>query len=56
MEQKRLMSQLDDERNSVLVEKAKIETMARLNKHPESKLTMARTEIDAAVKVAQVSL
>lgn len=54
MEHKRLMDQLDGERKSVLAEKGRIETLARLQKAPEQP-TIARCEIDAAVKVAQVN-
>lgn len=53
MEQKRLLSQMDEERNSILSEKAKLETMARVQEF-SGQPTLARCEIDAAVKVAQV--
>lgn len=48
------MGQLEDERKSLLAEKGRIETIARLQTTPQQP-TIAQCEIDAAVKVAQVS-
>lgn len=44
--------QLDEEKISIMEEKAKLETMSRIN-YTKSELTTSRTEIDAAVKIAQ---
>lgn len=52
LEVQRRMKQLDDDRQEFLAEKAKYETMARLNRPAESGIS--RTEIDTAIKIAQV--
>lgn len=52
LEVQRRMKQLDDDRQQFLAEKAKFETMARLNRPAES--GMSRTEIETAIKIAQV--
>lgn len=46
------MKQLDDDRQELLAEKAKFETMARLNRPIDSGIS--RTEIETAIKIAQV--
>lgn len=46
------MKQLDDDRQELLAEKAKFETMSRLNRPVESGIS--RTEIETAIKIAQV--
>lgn len=46
------MKQLDDDRQELLAEKAKFETMARLNRPADSGIS--RTEIETAIKIAQV--
>lgn len=52
-EHKRLMDLLDAEREQILIEKAKLETMERLK--PTSMPTVTRqTELDAAIQIAQV--
>lgn len=48
------MKQLDDDRQELLAEKAKFETMARLNRPLDSGIS--RTEIETAIKIAQVKL
>lgn len=52
LEVQRRMKQLDDDRHELLAEKAKFETMARLNRPAEP--AISRTEIDTAIKIAQV--
>lgn len=52
-EHKRLMEILDAEREKILVEKAKLETMERL-KAPSNTSTKRPSELDAAIKIAQV--
>lgn len=52
-EHKRLMDILDAEREKILVEKAKLETMERL-KTPSNTSTKRQSELDAAIKIAQV--
>ena len=52
-EHKRLMEILDAEREKILVEKAKLETMERL-KTPSNTSTKRPSELDAAIKIAQV--
>lgn len=49
------MNQLDDEKNNILMEKSKLETLERLQIHPKQS-TLSRCEIDTAVKVAQVKI
>ncbi|KAG4070377.1 hypothetical protein HA402_006519 [Bradysia odoriphaga] len=51
LEVQRRLKQLDEDRQELLAEKAKFETMARLNRPVES--TISRTEIDTAIKIAQ---
>lgn len=52
-EHARLMEILDAEREKILVEKAKLETMERL-KTPSNTSTKRQSELDAAIKIAQV--
>lgn len=52
-EHKRLMEILDEEREKILIEKAKLETMERL-KTPTNTSTKRQSELDAAIKIAQV--
>lgn len=52
-ENKRLMAQIDDERIALHTEKAKFEIMIRLNR-PREVAVPSRTEIDSAIKVAEV--
>lgn len=52
VEHKRLMELLDAEREQILIEKAKLETMERL-KVPTN-TTRRQSELDAAIKIAQV--
>lgn len=52
-EHKHLMEILDEEREKILVDKAKLETMERL-KAPSNASTKRQSELDAAIKIAQV--
>lgn len=52
-EHKRLMEILDQEREKILVEKAKLETMERL-KIPSKTSNTRQSELDAAIRIAQV--
>ena len=52
VEHQRLTNQMENERQRILTEKAKLETMARLQQTNET-TTLSRSEIDAAVLVAQ---
>ncbi|XP_031622610.1 interaptin [Contarinia nasturtii] len=51
-ENKRLMELLDAEREQILIEKAKLETMERL-KVPTNPTVKRQSELDAAIKIAQ---
>lgn len=53
-EHKRLMDLLDAERDQILTEKAKLETMERL-KQPSTLAAKRKTELDAAIQIAQVN-
>lgn len=53
MEYNRLMDQIESERGSILAERVKLETMARIQPS-SSRSTLDRNEIEAAIKVAQV--
>lgn len=53
-EYERRMKQLDDEHLEILSEKSKLETLNRLQKSNE--IQISKTEIDSAVKVAEVNL
>lgn len=48
------MDILDAEREQILIEKAKVETLERL-KLPSNPTTTRQTELDAAIKIAQVT-
>lgn len=50
-----MMDLIDAERQEILVEKAKLETMERL-KTPKSDLLHREKELDAAIRIAQVNL
>lgn len=52
-EHKRLMDLLDAEREQILIEKAKLETMERL-KPTSMPAAKRQTELDAAILIAQV--
>lgn len=52
LEVQRRLKQLKDDRQEFLAEKAKFETMARLNRPAESGIS--RTETETAIKIAQV--
>lgn len=52
-EHKRLMDSIDAERQQILVEKAKLETMERL-KAPKDSTNQRQNELDAAIRIAQV--
>lgn len=53
-EHKHLMELLDAQREQILIEKTKLETMERL-KTPSNSSTKRHSELDAAIKIAQVS-
>lgn len=53
-EHKRLMDLLDAEREQILIEKAKLETMERL-KPTSMPAAKRQTELDAAIQIAQVN-
>lgn len=52
LEVQRRIKQSDDERQELLAEKAKFETMSRLNRPVDSGIS--KTEIETAIKIAQV--
>lgn len=52
LEVQRRIKQLDDDRQELLAEKVKFETMARLNRPAD--VGLSRTEIETAIKIAQV--
>lgn len=54
-EHKRLMDLLDTEREQILIEKTKLETMERIKPTSSNPSTKRQTELDAAIKIAQVS-
>lgn len=53
-EHKHLMDLIDAERERILVEKAKFETMERLKMSSSSSSTQRQSELDASIKIAQV--
>lgn len=53
-EHKRLLDLLDAERQQILVEKAKLETLERLKMPSSNPLNNRQGELDAAIKIAQV--
>lgn len=53
-EHKRLMDILDTEREQILIEKTKLETMERIKPTASNASTKRYSEIDAAIKIAQV--
>lgn len=55
-EHKRLMDMLDTDREQILIEKTKLETMERIKPTVSKESTKRHTEIDAAIKIAQVLL
>lgn len=52
-ENKRLMTQIDDDRIALHTEKVKFEMMNRLNR-PREVVVPSRTEIDSAIRIAEV--
>lgn len=54
IEHKRLMDLLDAEREQILIEKTKLETMERIKPTSYPSIGKRHTELDAAIKIAQV--
>lgn len=54
-EHKRLMDLLDAEREQILIERTKLETMERIKPTTSNTSTKRPSELDAAIKIAQVN-